>query len=155
MNKPTLAQINARIESNIRTAQEREQRISDCMVESTDCALSMWASDAVAGELRLQKELAEKNWLEDRFVLHQNGVRVVGKQVNTKFGTRWVIDGKWFPVYHHTDEGRKLKNFLKLGFSWVKESLPVHVVAVHGNYLGAPVFHTTRTDEDNIISHSA
>jgi len=151
-NKPTLAQVNAQIESNARIASEREQRIADCVVESTDCALSMWASDINAAKLRLQKELAEKNWMEDRFVLYRNGVRVNGHRVETKFGPRWVINNEWFPVYYADDTPRRQKNFLKHGFTWVKETLPVHIITTGGSFIGAPMFHVTRTDEKEIIS---
>lgn len=152
-NKPTLASINAQIEANTRNAAERQQRINDCVVEDTDCALSMWASDVNAGKLRLQKELAEKNWMEDRFVLHRNGVRVKGKRVETKFGPKWIINNQWFQVYYPNDTPRRLKNFAAHGFSWVKENLPVHIISVSsGNYMGAPINHVTRTDEQDIIS---
>lgn len=151
-NKPTLAQVNAQIEANTRIALERETRINDCVVESTDCALSMWASDITAAKLRLQKELAEKNWMEERWVLHRNGVRVQGNRVETKFGPRWVISNEWFPVYYANDTPRRLKNFQKLGFTWVKENMPVHIVTLGGSFVGAPMFHTTRTDEKEIIS---
>lgn len=153
MSKPTLDQINAQIEANTRAANERAQRINDCVVEDTDCSMSMWANDITASKLRLQKELAEKNWTEDRWVLHRNGVRVNGKRVETAYGPRWVINNEWFPVYYaHNETPRRQKNFLKHGFTWVKETLPVHIITTGGSFIGAPMFHVTRTDEKDIIT---
>jgi hypothetical protein len=158
-HKPTLASLDAQLARNAQEASNREDRINACEVEATDCALSMWANGANAGKFNCQLELAKKDWKSDFMVLYRNGVRVKGKEVLVKFAYqssyRWCINGEWFPSYNVTAEGRKLKNFQKHGFSWVRETLPAHVEQSFGNYLGAPVHSFVRPDEKDIITVNA
>lgn len=143
---------------NTDEAVKREERIANCEVESTDCALSSWANSSMNGLYRTQLELARNNWTHTFKVLYRNGVRVSGKEVLVTFGYkssyRWNIGGEWFPSYYTSDTGRKLKNFLKHGFSWVDETLPAHAVQHFGNYLGAPVHAGIAPDERDIITRN-
>jgi len=158
MSKPSVAELEARLASNAKQASAREDRINSCEVESTDCALSMWADSTHTGLLRSQLELAQNDWKRDFLVLYRNGVRVQGKEVLAKFGYksayRWVINGEWFPSYNRVEDmtPRKLKNFQGHGFSWVKESLPSHVAQHFGNFIGAPVHSFVTPDEKDIIT---
>jgi len=156
--KPTVAQLTERIATRNAIHESREQRINDCQVEFSDCALSMWAGDIALSELNAQLELAKSDYKQTYNVLYRNGVRVEGKIVTFKSGysygyvTKWVIDGKFYPCYHSSDEGRKVSNFKKLGFSWVQEELVSHVELRVGG-IGACASVCIRPDEFNIIAH--
>lgn len=150
--KPTLASLDATRAQNAANAAERQKRINDCVVEDTDCALSMWAGDVSAGKLRIQIALALHGWKSNFNVLHKDGKPVIGRKVDTKFGTRWLIDGKFLPSYGTEETGRKLANFNKLGFSWVEMHLDAHVAQTFGSYIGAPSFAFAAADDKNLIT---
>jgi len=85
--KPSIASLEARLGMNTAEAVNRETRIANCEVESTDCALSSWANSSMNGLYRTQLELARNNWTHSFKVLYRNGVRVTNaKEVQVKFG---------------------------------------------------------------------
>lgn len=152
MSKPTVQVLEANMSRNVESASDRESRINNCYVEASDCALSMWANDSMNSLYRTQLELAKNDWKHDFMVLYHHGKRAIGKEVQTRFGSKWIISGEWFPSYSINDTGRKLKNFQAHGFSWVKESLDAHAQQFFGSYIGAPVSTGIAPDERDIIT---
>jgi hypothetical protein len=150
--KPALATLEDTLAKNAAIADERQKRINDCVVEDTDCALSMWASDASAAKLRVQLDLARNGWKAKFKVLFKDGKAVQGRKVETQFGTRWVIDGKFLPCYGAEETGRRASNFAKLGFSWVEMELDAHVAQSFGSYIGAPSFAFAVPDNKDLIT---
>ena len=150
--KPTLATLVAEHDRNLKEQQDRQQRINDCLVEDTDCALSMWSAGVTESKNRCMMDLAKNGWKHTYNVLCKDGVPVKGRGVSTRFGYRWNIDGKWLPAYHPTDTGRRLSNFNKLGFTWVEMELDSHVAQQFGSYVGAPAFAFPKPDNQDIIA---
>ena len=151
LRKPTLASLEASQAESNRIASERESRINACDVEASDCCLSMWASDSMLAKRQCQIDLARNGWKHDFMVLHKNGKPVSGKVIETKFGFRWLIDGKFYPTYGTQESPRKAANFAKAGFTWVQMTLDAHVAQSFGSYVGAPVSSFPAADDRNLI----
>lgn len=155
--KPTLASLQADLDRTVKEQADREKRISDCVVESTDCALSMWAADSMNDKRRMQMRLAQRGWTWGFQVLCRKDERgitvpVKGRKVDTRFGMRWCIDGKWMPSYHAEDTPRRLKNLAKLGYFFQEIELDAHVAQSFGSYIGAPTHAFPMPDDRDIIT---
>lgn len=150
--KPSLADLDVNLMAHVKVAEEREGRINSYEVEATDCAMSMWASDASLSKINCQRELALAGWKHEFHVLYRHGARVAGNSVATKFGWKWMIAGEWFPTYGVDETPRKAKNFKDKGFTWVKETIPAHVAQSFGTWVGAPIHVFVVPDERNIIT---
>lgn len=151
MKKIDLATLEADFQRTMDEQDARQKRINSCEMENTDACLSMWAASSTEGKKRVQMDLARNGWKWTFKVLHKDGKPVVGRVVDTKFGTRWVIDGKFLPCYGTEETGRRASNFAKLGFSWVEMELDAHVGQTFGSYLGAPVHAFPVADNKDLI----
>jgi hypothetical protein len=143
----TLDQINAdeaRLNDEVK---RRADKIANCEVENTDCALSMWAADQNARKLSLERELAENNGMaEFTGLFTPNGERVKAKRIDGKFGPCWMFldannkaTGKFLPFHDHRHiSKRAATNLRKKGYEvkaeWVKAGIASSCAAV-----GCPV----------------
>lgn len=149
--KPTIASLEATLADNIRDADDRQRRINECQVENTDCAVSMWSSGVQADLLNVKLELARNNWKHTFMVLHKDGKVANGRRVETCFGTRWVIDDKFYPCYGVEETPRRAANFKKAGFSWVSMELDAHAAQAFGSFIGCAVPAFAVPDDSNLI----
>lgn len=116
-NRRTVSEIQAEIAESHKRNLEMFRDQAERQVDQEDCWLSNNAARASHDELELELELAQKNYLTEGFVVTDlEGNEVEAKTVETAYGKRFLVEGKFFPVYYPTDSARKLANFAKKGY---------------------------------------
>jgi hypothetical protein len=114
----------------------RAERVANCEVEDTDCAVSMWAADQNSRKLSMERELAENNGkAEFTGLFNLNGERVRAKRIDGKFGPCWMLldandkaTGTFLPFHDHRHIGKRAatnlrKNGYEVKAEWVKAGI--------------------------------
>ena len=127
MAKVTVEELKAQLDRINEIRRDRAERIANCEVESTDCALSIMADREQADLINAQIEIIENggtSWFQEYATL--DGVLVDGRWVDTRYGYKLVCDmpdGETVWTTANTEKGlarRGLKKVMVRRTAWAK-----------------------------------
>lgn len=127
MSKDYRAEVEATLARTRESIRSRAERIANCEVESTDCALSMMADRETVALCEKQLELLDGNceaWFSGYATL--DGEVVDARWVDTRYGSKLVVDmpnGETVWTTADTEKGlakRNLKKVMIKRTAWAK-----------------------------------
>lgn len=122
--KELLEKLRRQLELTDKEKDEREERISNCEVDPSDCFLSEWANDMTRRELIAKIEILENKGLSKFDVLCDlNGNVLANKLIRTRFGRAYKLDsGQWVSA------NLKKKTLKARGLKIAKRKMPAWAV---------------------------